>query len=109
TLELAVVTLIIAVGVGVPLGIAAALNKGKWIDGLVSMIAVGGVSAPSFWIGILLVLLFSANLHLLPSSGRLPYGTPLAESTGFYLIDSLKAGQFQTSALVLTPPPFPPI
>ena len=102
TLELAAVTLIIAVAVGVPLGVAAALNKGKWVDGLVSMIAVAGVSAPSFWTGILLVLLFSADLHLLPSSGRLPYGTPIAESTGFYLVDSLKAGQFHTFGLVLT-------
>lgn len=101
TLELALVTLIIAVGVGVPLGIAAALKKGKWVDGLVSMIAVAGVSAPSFWMGILLVLLFSADLHILPSSGRLPYGTPISESTGFYLVDSLKAGQFRTFGLVL--------
>jgi peptide/nickel transport system permease protein len=52
--------------------------------------------------GILLVLLFSADLHILPSSGRLPYGTPIADSTGFYLIDSLVAGQFQTFGLVLT-------
>ena len=102
TLELAAVTLTIAVGVGVPLGVAAALNKGKWIDGLVSMIAVAGVSAPSFWMGILLVLLFSADLHLLPSSGRLPYGTPITESTGFFLIDSLMAGQFRTFGQVLT-------
>src|SRR5436190_12354702 len=101
TLELAAVTLMIAVCVGVPLGIAAALHKGKLIDGLVSMIAVAGVSAPSFWMGILLVLLFSADLHLLPSSGRLPYGTPIADSTGFYLIDSVMAGQFRTFGLVL--------
>ena len=96
TLELAAVTLIIAVCVGVPLGIAAALHKGKLIDGLVSMIAVAGVSAPSFWMGILLVLLFSADLHILPSSGRLPYGTPIADSTGFYLIDSLIARDWET-------------
>jgi ABC-type dipeptide/oligopeptide/nickel transport system permease component len=102
TLELAAVTLVIAAGIGIPLGVAAALKKGKWIDGLVSMIAVAGVSAPSFWMGILLVLLFSADLHILPSSGRLPYGTPITESTGFYLIDSLKAGQFNTFRLVLT-------
>ena len=102
TLELAVVTLTIAVCIGVPLGIAAALNTGKWIDGLVSLVAVAGVSAPSFWMGILLVLLFSADLHMLPSSGRLPYGTPIADHTGFYLIDSLMAGQFQTFGVVLT-------
>ena len=101
TIELAVVTLIIAVGIGVPLGIAAALNKGKILDSVVSLVAVAGVSAPSFWIGILLVLLFSANLHILPSTGRLPYGTPIANHTGFYLIDSLAAGQFHTFGLVL--------
>jgi ABC-type dipeptide/oligopeptide/nickel transport system permease component len=66
------------------------------------LIAVAGVSAPSFWMGILLVLLFSADLHILPSSGRLPYGTPITDSTGFYLIDSLMAGQFRTFGLVLT-------
>jgi ABC-type dipeptide/oligopeptide/nickel transport system permease component len=102
TLELAAVTLTIAVCVGVPLGILAALNKGRLIDGLVSLIAVAGVSAPSFWMGILLVLLFSADLHLLPSSGRLPYGTPIASGTGFFLVDSLLAGQFRTFGLVLT-------
>jgi ABC-type dipeptide/oligopeptide/nickel transport system permease component len=102
TLELAAVTLMIAICIGVPLGIAAALHKGKLIDGVVSLVAVAGVSAPSFWMGILLVLLFSAHLHLLPSSGRLPYGTPIAHYTGFYLIDSLVAGQFATFRLALT-------
>lgn len=96
TLELAAVTLLLAATIGIPLGIASALHKGKLTDGVVSLIAVGGVSAPSFWMGILLVLLFSANFHLLPSGGRLPYGTPIDIRTGFYLIDSLMAGQFAT-------------
>ncbi len=60
TIELAIVTLILAIVSGVPLGIIAALRKGKVADSVVSFIAVAGVSAPSFWIGILLVLLFSA-------------------------------------------------
>ena len=89
TLELAFTTLIIAVLVGVPMGVIAALNKKKLGDGLVSLIAVTGVSAPAFWMGILLVLFFSAKLNLLPSGGRLPYGTPITSQTGFYLFDSL--------------------
>jgi ABC-type dipeptide/oligopeptide/nickel transport system permease component len=101
TLELALVTLLIAVAAGVPLGIAAALNRRKVGDGLVSLIAVAGVSAPAFWMGILLVLLFSAKLNLLPSGGRLPYGTPITTQTGFYLFDSLVHGQFSTFGLVL--------
>jgi len=100
TIELAVVTLTIAAAVGIPLGMTAALNKGKWIDSTVSFISIAGVSAPSFWIGILLVLLFSAELHLLPSGSRLPYGTPLEERTGFFLIDSLIQGQFDSFRLV---------
>jgi peptide/nickel transport system permease protein len=96
TFELAVVTLLFAVLIGVPLGLFAALHKGKLGDGAVSLIAVAGVSAPSFWVGILLVLFLSANLNLFPPSGRLPFGVPITETTGFFLIDSLMHGQFDT-------------
>jgi ABC-type dipeptide/oligopeptide/nickel transport system permease component len=100
TLELALVTLMIAVAIGVPLGVMAALNKGGVIDGVVSFVAIGGVSAPSFWMGILLVLLFSAELHLLPSGSRLPYGTPLSDGTGFFILDSILQGRLDTLRLV---------
>ncbi|HEV7339014.1 MAG TPA: ABC transporter permease [Bosea sp. (in: a-proteobacteria)] len=96
TLELAVIALLAATLVAVPLGIVTALRKGSIVDAFGSLVAVLGVSAPSFWIGILLVLLFSAHLNLLPSSGRLPLASPLAPGTGFYLIDSLVQGQFAT-------------
>jgi ABC-type dipeptide/oligopeptide/nickel transport system permease component len=93
TLELSLIALVLAVAVAIPLGILAALRKGKAIDGLVSVIAISGVSAPSFWIGILFVLFFSAELNLLPSSGRLPYGISVEEVTGLLLLDSLLAGR----------------
>lgn len=101
TLELAVVSLALAVLVGVPLGMFAALHKGKIGDGAVSLLAVAGVSAPSFWIGILLVLLFSGTLNWLPSGSRLPYGTPLTPTTGFHLIDTLIHGDFESFRLTL--------
>ena len=100
TLELAMVTLAIAVAIGVPLGVSAALNKGRMVDGLVSFIAIAGVSAPSFWMGILLVLTFSAQLHIFPSGSRLPFGAPVGEGTGFLLFDALMQGQFETFRLV---------
>ena len=78
TLELALVTMIIAVSIGVPLGLLAALHKGRFVDGIVSFGSILGVSAPSFWTGILLVLLFSAQLHLFPSGGRMPFEAQLA-------------------------------
>jgi ABC-type dipeptide/oligopeptide/nickel transport system permease component len=101
TLELAAVALTIAAVLGIGLGIVAALKKGKLADGIVSVVAIAGVSAPSFWVGILFVLLFSAELNLLPSGGRLPFGTPIEGKTGFYLFDSLAHGQFETFQLVL--------
>lgn len=96
TLELSLMALTIAIVVAVPLGILAALRKGKLTDGLVSVIAISGVSAPSFWIGILLVLVVSGQFNLLPSSGRLPYGVNFPQVTGFMLIDSLLSGQIES-------------
>ncbi|MCR4524614.1 ABC transporter permease [Bosea sp. 47.2.35] len=93
TIELAVTALLIATAIAVPLGVATALRKGSWLDGLGSLLAVLGVSAPSFWVGILLVLFVSGYLNLLPSSGRIPLDIPLREMTGFVLIDSLLQGQ----------------
>ena len=102
TLELALVTLTLAVGLGVPLGTLAALNKGGAIDNAVSFVAIAGVSAPSFWVGILLVLLFSAQLHLLPSGSRIPYGTPMTPGAGFFLLDSLIHGRIDSLRLAAT-------
>lgn len=96
TLELAIVALLLAALIAVPLGVLTALRKGSWVDGLGSLVAVLGVSAPSFWVGILLVLFVSGYLNLLPSSGRIPLDAPLQDMTGFVLIDSLIQGQLET-------------
>jgi peptide/nickel transport system permease protein len=101
TLELAIVALTLAVVIGIPLGTYAALRKGRLPDAIVSLIAVAGVSAPSFWIGILLVLLFSGTLNWLPSGSRLPYGVPVTPTTGFNLIDTLIHGNFDSFRLTL--------
>jgi ABC-type dipeptide/oligopeptide/nickel transport system permease component len=93
TLELSLLAILIAIVVAVPLGILAALRKGKLTDSLVSIFAISGVSAPSFWIGILLVLYVSGELNLLPSSGRLPYGVSVPVITGFVTLDALIAGR----------------
>lgn len=93
TLELSFFALILAVSVAVPLGILAALRKGKLSDSLVSVVAISGVSAPSFWIGILLVLFISGQLNLLPSSGRMPFNVSVPSVTGFVTLDSLLSGR----------------
>jgi peptide/nickel transport system permease protein len=63
------------------------------VDQVVRTLAVTGISTPAFWLGLLLVILFYAKLHLFPGGGRLPEGLePPARVTGFYLLDSLLAG-----------------
>ncbi len=72
TLELAVTSLLLALLVGVPLGIQAAAHRG-WTARLTDGFVVLGVSIPDFWLGIMLVLLFSATLGVLPPSGWVPF------------------------------------
>jgi peptide/nickel transport system permease protein len=100
TIELALVALAIAALIAIPLGILAALRKGTIVDGMVSVVAITGVSAPTFWLGILLVLFLSATLNLLPSAGRLPYGIVIPHVTGLYLVDAVLAGRFDLIPLI---------
>jgi peptide/nickel transport system permease protein len=67
--ELALMALLIALAIGLPAGIIAAVNNGTVMDYGVSMAALWGLSIPNFWLGILLILLFSVELGLLPASG----------------------------------------
>ena len=70
TLELAFSAMLLALMVGIPLGILAAVFKDSWIDHLAMTLAVVGVSAPGFWTALLMILLFSVALQLLPSGGH---------------------------------------
>ncbi len=70
TLELAVATMLLVIVLSVPLGIIAALNKGKLVDNVLMAGALLGFSIPSFWLGIMLMLLFSLQLGMFPPAGR---------------------------------------
>lgn len=89
TIELAVSAMLIAVVVGVPAGIVAALRRGSTTDYSVMGLALAGYSMPIFWWAILLILLFSVTLGLTPVSGRIGITYDVAPATGFMLIDSL--------------------
>lgn len=69
SLLLAVAALVIAIGVGIPLGVAAALKHGGWGDTFVSMLAVAGLSIPNFWLALMLIYFFSVQLKLFPTFG----------------------------------------
>jgi peptide/nickel transport system permease protein len=69
TLKLALAAMLIAIGLGIPLGFLSALRRGSWLDALSMVGAVSGVSMPQFWLGLLLMFLLSVKLRLLPTSG----------------------------------------
>ncbi len=70
TIELALAAMLIAVAIAIPLGVIAGKNRGTWIDNVLSVIALVGISLPSFVIGPMLVYLFAVKLGWLSPSGR---------------------------------------
>ena len=69
TMILTIITLIIAFGLGIPLGVVAATHQNRWPDNLSMLIALIGVAIPNFWLALMLILLFSVNLGWLPAMG----------------------------------------
>lgn len=97
TFELANAAIIVAMGVGIPLGVLAALHRNRILDHVVRLLSLGGISMPIFWLGLLGVALFYYRLHWLPASGRLsPGATPPPTITGMYVVDSLLTGRLAT-------------
>lgn len=72
TMQLTFIGLIIGAVVSFLLGVIAALYRDKWPDQLIRVISIGGLATPSFWLAVLLILLFSSYMHVLPASGALP-------------------------------------
>jgi dipeptide transport system permease protein len=89
TMELAVSAMLLAILLGVPAGIVAALRRGSTTDYSVMGLALTGYSMPIFWWAILLILLFSVTLGVTPVSGRVDIAYDIPPITGFMLIDSL--------------------
>lgn len=71
TLLIVALALLVALMIGIPLGIAAATKPGSWIDGSVMAAASLGVAVPNFWLGMLLVAFFSLQLNWLPATGAI--------------------------------------
>jgi peptide/nickel transport system permease protein len=72
TLELATFSMLLALIIGIPLGIVAATRKDSSIGLFANLIALSGISLPHFWLGIMMILVFSVNLGWLPASGFVP-------------------------------------
>jgi peptide/nickel transport system permease protein len=108
TIELSTVAFVLAVLVGVPLGVLAAVRRDSWIDHLARLLSLIGVSAPTFWLAFIMLALFYGGLRIAPGPGRLDViFLPPPTVTGLYLIDSALAGQwdvFQNAAAHLVLP-----
>ncbi len=89
TIELTLASLIIALAIAFPIGILSALKRYTFIDYIVMTGATLGVSLPTFWVGILLIMLVAVKLGWLPGFGRIDYEVHLQRITGFLLVDSL--------------------
>jgi dipeptide transport system permease protein len=88
TVELGLCALFVAVLIGIPLGIAAAVNRNSWIDRLAMGISLLGYSMPIFWWGLILILVFSLGFGLTPVAGRMGLAFDVEVHTGFMLIDA---------------------
>ena len=95
TFELAIYAIVIAVLLGVPLGVVAALRRNSLLDHLVRVLTIGGLAMAAFWLAILLQLLFSMWLGVTPVQGRIDGWGP-EPITGFYTIDALLRGDWET-------------
>lgn len=91
TLELSLGAMLVALILGIPAGILAAVRKNSWLDNLLMSGSLLGVSLPVYWLGLLLIYLFAVNLQWLPPSGRISVdvGFRFQPLTGFYLLDAL--------------------
>ncbi len=79
TIELTLFAMILAIVVAIPLGVAAALNRGSSVDGSIMTVAMAGQSIPSFWLGIMMIMFFGLQFRILPISGHVPFIMPLIQ------------------------------
>ncbi len=89
TVELAIAAIIIAIFVGIPLGVVAGYKHNTWIDLTNTFGALVGVSMPIFWLALILLYVFALKLSWFPTTGRIDSGVNLAHITNFYVLDSI--------------------
>jgi dipeptide transport system permease protein len=93
TVELSICAMFLAVMIGLPAGIIAAVKRGSFFDHTLMGISLAGYSMPIFWWGLLAIMLFSTTLGWTPVSGRISFMFFFDEVTGFMVIDAWLSGQ----------------
>jgi peptide/nickel transport system permease protein len=98
TVELALSAITVAVLIGVPMGIVAAVWRNSLLDALSRLIALTGVSMPIFWLGLMLAWIFGVVLGVLPTGFRMNTSVTIVPVTNLFLVDSLLAGDGEAFA-----------
>lgn len=101
TIELALVAAVIALVIGISLGVLAAIKHGRWMDRVASVLGLVGISAPNFWIGLVLILYVGGATGWFPTGGRMPEGWSPGGPTGMNLVDTLLIGDFEAFGAAL--------
>ncbi len=96
TVELAFAAIFIATVLGVTLGTISAVKQNSILDYGTMVAALMGVSMPIFWVGLMMIIIFSVTLGWLPSSGRIAIGMQPDHITGLYILDSLLTGNMES-------------
>ncbi|MCO8273954.1 ABC transporter permease [Actinoplanes sp. TRM 88003] len=98
TVELALAAIIIAIGLGVPLGYLAARHRGRLLDNATIIVTLIGISIPIFFLGYLLKDWLTQGVHIFPPSGRISTGLDNTDVTGFFVLDGLLTRELDASA-----------
>jgi peptide/nickel transport system permease protein len=98
TLELVFISVIMAVIIGIPLGVITSARPNSWFDQFIRVVSISGVSVPTFFLALILQIVFFQQLDWLPLAGRLDRNivlyNPVTVKTGFYLIDTVITGNW---------------
>ncbi len=99
TVMLTLLAMAFAVGIGLPAGIVAAKLRGSWFDIAAMLVAIAGVSMPTFWVGLNLIFIFGVTLNWLPVAGYQPLSAGIWENIRYLLMPAFTLG-FAQSALL---------
>jgi len=94
TIELALFAAFFALLVSIPIGVISAIKQNSLLDRISMAGAFFGICMPIFWLGIILIIIFSINLGILPTYGRIGHDIQLQHITGFYILDSILTGNW---------------